>query len=124
MPSTPDVKKIIIDYLTPTLLDVPVYSKRPDDKPPKEFVTVIAAGGPGRTSRILTRVSLIVDSYAASGGKAAALAARVNEALHALPASPVEVNMVESGEPREFPDLDRTDRSRYSASYTFTIRLI
>ncbi|WP_115728248.1 hypothetical protein [Actinomyces culturomici] len=124
MPRTPDVKKLIIDYLKERLDGIPVVSKRPDTDPPEEFVRVIAAGGPGRTSRILTRASLIVDSYSVSTGKAAALAGRVDEAIHALPSSAVPVNVVESGEPGEFPDPDRTDRPRYSATYTFTIRLI
>lgn len=125
MLKTPDVKKIIIDRLKSTFPDTPVVSKRPDkNPPPEEFIRVIAAGGPGRTSRVLSRVSLIVDSYAASTGTAAALAARVHEQLLLLPSSDVPVSVVEAGEPGELPDPDRTDRPRYSAAYTFTIRLI
>lgn len=124
MLKTPDVKKIIIDHLKAKLRGVPVVSKRPDKDPPEEFIRIIAAGGPGRTSRVLSRVSIIVDTYATSTGSAAALAARVHEQLLLLPSSDVPVNVVEAGEPGELPDPDRTDRSRYSATYTFTIRLI
>lgn len=124
MLKTPDVKKLVMDHLKTVLQPIPVLSNRPDKTPPEAFIRVIAAGGQGRTSRVLSRVSLIVDTYATSTGKAAALAARVHEQLLSLPSSDVAVGVVEAGEPGEFPDPDRTDRSRYSATYTFTIRLV
>ncbi|QWW20130.1 hypothetical protein I6B53_03265 [Schaalia sp. 19OD2882] len=120
--TNPDPKEILLRHLGEAL-KLPVVSKRPDSDVPDEFVVITVLGGPGRSQKVLTTASLTVDSYALSTGQAAALAAKVDDLVHALPASPELIAHVVGSTPGELPDPDRTDRPRYTATYQITTKM-
>lgn len=113
----PDIKQQLLAHLSDTL-GVPACSTRPDGPDgPVRFVRVTATGGDGRHSRVAYTVQLTIDSYAESTGRAARLAMDVDEAMHALPATPLPVTTPVTGTaPAESPDPD-TAQARYTATY-------
>lgn len=112
----PDLKQLLLAHLA-ARLDVPVVSTRPDgDSRPARFVRIIGTGGAGLHDRLAYTVQVTVDSYAESPGRAAALAADVDEIMRALPASPLPVTSVTGTAPQESPDSD-TAQARATATY-------
>lgn len=112
----PDLKALLIAHLHERL-GVPVVSTRPDaaDRPAR-FVRIIGTGGAGLHGRLAYTVQVTVDSYAESPGRAAALAADVDEIMRALPTSPLPVTSVTGTAPQESLDLD-TAQARATATY-------
>jgi hypothetical protein len=103
--------------------DVPVVSKRPDlasgEQPAPSFVVVVAAGGPGRTQRILQESNVTVDCYATSTGLARDLAATVDEAVLSMREDSPGVTGASGTDPAEYPDPD-TKSPRFTATYQLT----
>lgn len=113
----PDLKALLAEYLA-AQLRVPVVSTRPDGPArPGRFVRIIATGGAGLHDRLAYTVQLTVDSYDASPGAAADLAAQVDETIRGLPGSPLPVTaQVTATAPQESPDPD-TGQARCTATY-------
>lgn len=123
VPDFPDVKLFVMRHLR-SAVDVPVVSTRPDDGKTVSFVRVIATGGPGRHDRVLQTVQVTVDSYAASAGAAATLAARVDDAVHDMVRPGAPVAAVPWGtSPQDYPDPD-TGSARYTATYQLVVKRI
>ncbi len=124
--SLPDVKAHLLTHL-PTVVGAPVISKRPDQSngvaPAAEFVVVIGTGGAGRSQKVTQETQLTLDSYAATTGKAMALALRVDAAMYALVASDLPVTAVDGWTPTESPDPD-TGQARMTATYRLQSRLV
>lgn len=119
-----DTKALVIGALRAALADVQVVSTVPyaDGDPPGPMVLVIATGGQGQHSRVLSTGQVTIDSFAPTMGGAMELALRVDATINALTASrDYPVTRVTGNAPAESPDPTIT-AARATATYQITTR--
>lgn len=118
----PDTGAILIDYLV-EVLDVPVVSKIPADRP-GAFVRVRRTGGPLRNI-VTDEPTITVDCWADDEGDAHDLAQLVRAHLHALPGQMLDdvpvYRVTEFAGPADLPD-PLSDQPRFTQTFAVAVR--
>lgn len=114
----PDPKAVMVEHLA-GVLDVPVASRVPDQRP-ERFVRVLVTGGAGLNGRVFSSVRFTVEAWATVEHEAAQLAAEAREAVtnaNALAGHRVD-GYTEFGPPVDFPD----ESPQYRYQWSFDLR--
>ncbi|MCQ9367339.1 hypothetical protein NQ036_03640 [Brevibacterium sp. 91QC2O2] len=119
MPEFPSARRLLREHLA-GLLDVPVVTRVPAERPPG-FVRILNAGGAGRLGPVLEEVALTVESWDDSEVVAEDRANHIRGLLCEAPewAGRPVYRYRESGPPVDLPD----ESEQHRFTFTLTIRL-